>query len=131
MSQAIIGQDMGTVSQYAAVLEAGGNPMSVCKASQSINRFFAEDDFDHDTHFAGIGSKAKVGPKANMASRCVGACLQRIGHSVGERIRCEVLCDGRADYGEQIVSTLWQQLSWSHFIEILPLKTPLERAYAA
>src|SRR5262245_24023654 len=83
--------------------------------------------------------------------------------NVGERIRREVLRDERADYGEQIVSTLStqlvrdygqgfglrslrrmvqfsesfpdksivaslsQQLSWSHFIEILPLKQPLER----
>lgn len=32
---------------------------------------------------------------------------------------------------EAIVATLSQQLSWSHFIEILPLKQPLERAYYA
>ena len=87
--------------------------------------------------------------------------------AVGERIRREVLRDERADYGEQIVSTLStqlvrdygqgfglrslrrmvqfsesfpdksivaslsQQLSWSHFIEILPLKQPLEREYYA
>lgn len=86
---------------------------------------------------------------------------------VGERIRREVLRDGRADYGEQIVSTLStqlvrdygpgfglrslrrmvqfsenfpdksivgalsQQLSWSHFIEILPLKQALEREFYA
>lgn len=86
---------------------------------------------------------------------------------VGLRIRREVLKDSRADYGEQIVSTLStqlvrnygqgfglrslrrmvqfaeafpeeiivstlsRQLSWSHFIEILPLKQPLERAYYA
>ena len=86
---------------------------------------------------------------------------------VGTRIRNEVLHDGRAEYGEQIVSTLStqlvrqygqgfglrslrrmvqfaeafsdteivatlsQQLSWSHFIEILPLKQPLEREFYA
>jgi len=86
----------------------------------------------------------------------VGACIQR-----------EVLKDGRAEYGEQIMSTLSTQLvrdygqgfglrslrrmvqfsevfsnpkiiatlsgqlSWSHFIEILPLKQPLEREYYA
>lgn len=32
---------------------------------------------------------------------------------------------------EQILATLSQQLSWSHFIEILPLKQPLEREYYA
>ena len=32
---------------------------------------------------------------------------------------------------EPIVATLSQQLSWSHFVEILPLKKPLEREYYA
>lgn len=86
---------------------------------------------------------------------------------VGLRIRREVLKNARAEYGEQIVSTLSTQLvaeygrafgvrslrrmvqfaevfpdeaivatlaqtlSWSHFIEILPLKAPLEREYYA
>jgi predicted nuclease of restriction endonuclease-like (RecB) superfamily len=86
---------------------------------------------------------------------------------IGERVRREVLGDTRADYGEQIVSTLStqlvltygkgfaekslrrmvqfsevfpeqnivatlsRQLSWSHFVEILPLKQPLEREFYA
>jgi predicted nuclease of restriction endonuclease-like (RecB) superfamily len=32
---------------------------------------------------------------------------------------------------EQIVATLSQQLSWSHFVEILPLKEPLKRDFYA
>ncbi|MCZ2134306.1 MAG: PDDEXK nuclease domain-containing protein [Burkholderiales bacterium] len=32
---------------------------------------------------------------------------------------------------EPMVATLSQQLSWSHFVEILPLKRPLEREYYA
>jgi len=32
---------------------------------------------------------------------------------------------------EQIVATLSRQLSWSHFVEILPLKKPLEREFYA
>lgn len=32
---------------------------------------------------------------------------------------------------ENMVATLSQQLSWSHFVEILPLKQPLEREYYA
>ena len=51
LSQAIIGPGMAIFSQYAAVLEADGNPMSVRTALQLINRFFAEDDFDHETQF--------------------------------------------------------------------------------
>jgi predicted nuclease of restriction endonuclease-like (RecB) superfamily len=86
---------------------------------------------------------------------------------VGLRIRREVLKDGRADYGAQILATLSQELardygkgfnasaltrmvkfaeafpdenivatlsrelSWSHIVEILPLKKPLEREYYA
>lgn len=51
LSQAIIGPGMAVFSKYAAVLEADGTPMSVRTALQIINRFFAEDDFDHDTQF--------------------------------------------------------------------------------
>ena len=51
LSQAIIGPGMAIFSQYAAVLEADGKAMSVKSALQLINRFFAEDDFDHDTQF--------------------------------------------------------------------------------
>jgi predicted nuclease of restriction endonuclease-like (RecB) superfamily len=86
---------------------------------------------------------------------------------LGQRIRLEVLKDERAEYGEQIVSTLStqlvrdygqgfglrslrrmvqfaevfadenivatlsQQLSWSHFVELLPLDKPLQRDFYA
>jgi predicted nuclease of restriction endonuclease-like (RecB) superfamily len=95
------------------------------------------------------------------------ATLTMLYWHVGQRIRREVLKEGRAGYGEQILATLSQaltkdygkgfnlsaltrmakfaeafpdedivaalsqQLSWSHFIEILPLKQPLEREYYA
>lgn len=51
LSQAIIGPGMAIFSKYAAVLEADGKPMAVRTALQLINRFLAEDDFDHDTQF--------------------------------------------------------------------------------
>jgi putative DNA methylase len=51
LSQAIIGPGMAIFSRYEAVLEADGTPMSVRTALQLINRFLAEDDFDHDTQF--------------------------------------------------------------------------------
>ncbi|MBS1963093.1 MAG: DUF1156 domain-containing protein [Bdellovibrionales bacterium] len=51
LSQAIIGPGMAIFSKYSAVLEADGKPMSVKTALQLINRFIAEDDFDHDTQF--------------------------------------------------------------------------------
>jgi len=51
LSQAIIGPGMAVFSKYPSVLEADGSPMSVKTALQLINRFLAEDDFDHDTQF--------------------------------------------------------------------------------
>ena len=51
LSQAIIGPGMAVFSRYGAVLEADGSPMNVRAALQIINRFLAEDDFDHDTQF--------------------------------------------------------------------------------
>jgi len=51
LSQAIIGPGMAVFSKYAGVLEADGSPMTVRTALQLINRFLAEDDFDHDTQF--------------------------------------------------------------------------------
>lgn len=51
LSQAIIGPGMAIFSKYTAVLEADGSRMSVRTALQMINRFLAEDDFDHDTQF--------------------------------------------------------------------------------
>ncbi len=51
LSQAIIGPAMVIFSQYAAVLESDGTPMSVRTALQLINRFLADDDFDADTQF--------------------------------------------------------------------------------
>jgi putative DNA methylase len=51
LSQAIIGSGMAVFSKYVAVLEADGSPMSVQTALQLLNRFLAEDDFDHDTQF--------------------------------------------------------------------------------
>lgn len=100
-------------------------------------------------------------------TRTANATLTMLYWHVGQRIRHEVLKNERAEYGEQIVSTLSTQLvaeygrafgvrslrrmmqfaevfpdeaivatlspelSWSHFIEILPLKQPMEREYYA
>ena len=41
---------------------------------------------------------------------------------IGKRILNHSLQNQRAEYGKQIVVTLSRQLSWSHFIAILPLK---------
>lgn len=48
---------------------------------------------------------------------------------IGERINKEVLDNQRAEYGKQIVSQSATQLSWSHFIELLPIKEDLQREF--
>ena len=50
---------------------------------------------------------------------------------IGKRIQMEVLKYERTEYGGQIIATLSQQLSWSHFTEILPLDQPLQRDFYA
>ena len=47
----------------------------------------------------------------------------------GHYISSVVLGGSRAAYGKQIVSTLSTQLSWSHFVEVLPQKTAEARMY--
>jgi predicted nuclease of restriction endonuclease-like (RecB) superfamily len=101
------------------------------------------------------------------AASTVNSALTQLYWKVGERIRMEAVQSARAQYGDEIVATvsqqlvleygkgysfsaltrmmkfsevfpdfkivatLSQQLSWSHFIEILPLKQPLEREFYA
>ena len=48
---------------------------------------------------------------------------------IGNHINVDILENKRADYGKQIVSKASTQLSWSHFIEILPLKTMDAKLY--
>jgi hypothetical protein len=50
---------------------------------------------------------------------------------IGRRTSGKILSGERARYGEAIVAALSQQLSWSHFRELLPLKQPLQREYYA
>jgi len=53
------------------------------------------------------------------------------GNSFGVRSLRRMMQFSEAFPNEGIVSTLATQLSWSHFVEILPLKKPLEREYYA
>ena len=50
----------------------------------------------------------------------VNAALTLLYWRIGKRINEEILKGGRAEYGEQIVSTLSRQLSWSHFRKFTP-----------
>jgi len=48
---------------------------------------------------------------------------------VGQYVNSVILGAKRGAYGKQIVATLSPQLSWSHIIELLPLKTNEARMY--
>ena len=50
---------------------------------------------------------------------------------VGHYINSAVLDGSRAAYGKRIVTELASQLSWSHFIEILPIKSNDARLFYA
>ena len=86
LSQAIIGPGMAIFSKYAAVLEADGKPMTVRTALQLINRFLAEDDFDHDTQFClhwfeGYGwDEGKFG-EADVLARAKGTSVAGVANS--------------------------------------------------
>jgi putative DNA methylase len=86
LSQAMIGPGMAIFSKYSAVLESDGKPMSVRTALQLINRFLAEDDFDHDTQFClrwfeGYGwNEGKYG-EADVLARAKGTSIGDLNES--------------------------------------------------
>jgi len=64
-------------------------------------------------------------------ARQVNSALVLLYWRMGQRIRKDILKEKRADYGEEIVATLSQQLGWSHFKEIIPLDDDLKRDFYA
>ncbi|MDD3183269.1 MAG: DUF1156 domain-containing protein [Alphaproteobacteria bacterium] len=86
LSQAIIGPGMAIFSKYAAVVEADGKPMTVKTALQLINRFLAEDDFDHDTQFClhwfeGTGWGTGKYGDADVLARAKGTSVDGLVHA--------------------------------------------------
>lgn len=111
--------------------------------------------------------RALIEASHQRAASAVNAELTLLFWRIGQRIHTEVLAGQRAEYGEeimpslaeqlvrdygrsfadknlrrmvqfaatypeeQIVVTLSRQLSWSHFVALLPLKDPLQRDYYA
>jgi predicted nuclease of restriction endonuclease-like (RecB) superfamily len=50
---------------------------------------------------------------------------------IGKRINDEILQGKRAEYGKEIIVTLSRQLSWSHFVVLIPIEKPLQRDFYA
>jgi uncharacterized protein DUF1016 len=66
----------------------------------------------------------------NVAA-AVNAGLTILYWQIGNRIRQDILKEKRAEYGKEIVVTVSRQLSWSHFVGILPIKDDLQRDFYA
>ena len=122
LSQAIIGPGMAVFSKYAAVLEADGSPMSVRTALQLINRFLAEDDFDHDTQFClhwfeQYGWKEGRFGEADTLARAKGTSVDGVKdagvlHAVGGMVRLLKWAEYPADWDPRTDQRLpvWEAL---------------------
>lgn len=67
----------------------------------------------------------------NSVVSYVNNTLTMLFWQIGNRINGHILNHKRAAYGEQIVATLSRQLSWSHFITIIPLRNAEARLFYA
>lgn len=73
--------------------------------------------------------KCLIADAKQRVSNVVNVGITMLYWHIGERINREVLGNKRAEYGKQIVATLARQLSWSHFLEVIPLKDELQREF--
>jgi putative DNA methylase len=122
LSQAIIGPGMAVFSNYTAVLEADGLPMSVQGALRLINRFLAEDDFDPDTQFClhwfeQNGWKEGRFGDADTLSRAKGTSVERVRdagvvESGGGTVRLRKWSEYSADWNPKAESRnpVWETL---------------------
>jgi predicted nuclease of restriction endonuclease-like (RecB) superfamily len=82
-----------------------------------------------------IGREILRGQRAEYGEQIVSTLSTQLvleyGRGFGLRSLRRMVQFSEAFPDEQIVATLSQELSWSHFVEILPLKKPLEREYYA
>lgn len=67
----------------------------------------------------------------HQVTRAANAGLTMTYWRIGKRLLVENLIGGRGDYGQRILATLLQELTWSHFTLLLPLKDSLAREFYA
>src|SRR5690554_254797 len=67
----------------------------------------------------------------SQLAQSANASLTLMYWKIGERINNELLDGERAEYGKQIVVSLARQLSWTHFIALIPIKDELNREFYA
>ncbi|RXJ96079.1 hypothetical protein CRU94_04015 [Arcobacter sp. AHV-9/2010] len=68
--------------------------------------------------------------KQNVAV-AVNSSMTLMYWNIGKTINDEILENQRAEYGKEIIATLSQQLSWSHFRELIPLQDKLKIEFYA
>jgi hypothetical protein len=75
--------------------------------------------------------RALIETAREQTARAVNSALVGLYWHIGKRIREDVLKEQRAGYGQEIVSALRRQLSWTHFKDIIYLDDPLKRGFYA
>jgi len=76
-----------------------------------------------------IDIRSLVNSARRQAAQAINVSMVALYWQIGERIKHEVLGNERATYGKKIIATLSQQLSWSHFVEIVVIDEPLQRDF--
>ncbi|EQD47966.1 protein containing DUF1016 [mine drainage metagenome] len=66
-----------------------------------------------------------------QVARSINGALTLTYWRIGKRLLAENLTDYRAEYGQRILVSLIQELTWTHFLALLPLKDALAREFYA
>lgn len=65
----------------------------------------------------------------NQLAFAANASMTSTYWNIGKRINDEILDNQRAEYGKQIVVSLIRQLTWTHFIALIPIKDAIQRDF--
>ncbi len=79
-----------------------------------------------DTGWREIEINAASARTPPLPAATVNAGLTVLYWRIGMRINKEIFKRKRAAYGKQILATLSQELTWTHFIALIPLKENYE-----
>ena len=64
-------------------------------------------------------------------ARAIDSGMTALYWNVGMRVRKDILKESRAEYGQEIVSALRRQLTWTHLKSLIYLDDPLKRSFYA
>lgn len=75
--------------------------------------------------------RALIEDARRQVARAANGALTLTYWRIGKKLLAENLTDGRAEYGQRILATLLQELTWGHFLPLLPMKDQLAREFYA